>query len=40
MPQGVFGISLATYLLPTLSGLAAEKKYDDFRSTLNEGLII
>src|SRR5262249_38875355 len=29
LPQGVFGISLATYLLPTLSGLAAEKKYDE-----------
>jgi putative peptidoglycan lipid II flippase len=38
LPQGVFGISLATYLLPTLSGLAAEKKYDDFRKTLNDGI--
>jgi putative peptidoglycan lipid II flippase len=38
LPQGVFGISLATYLLPTLSGLAAEKKYDEFRSTLNQGI--
>ena len=38
LPQGVFGISLATYLLPTLSGLAAEKKYDDFRGTLNQGI--
>lgn len=37
-PQGIFGISLATYLLPTLSGLAAEKKYPEFRSTLGEGL--
>jgi len=27
LPQGMFGISLATYLLPTLSGLASEKKY-------------
>ena len=27
LPQGMFGISLATYLLPTLSGLAAEKNY-------------
>src|SRR4029077_14298656 len=33
LPQGVFGISLATYLLPTLSGLAAEKKYPEFRAT-------
>ncbi len=37
-PQGVFGISLATYLLPTLSGLAAEKNYGAFRSTLRQGL--
>ena len=26
LPQGIFGISLATYLLPTLSGLADGKK--------------
>jgi putative peptidoglycan lipid II flippase len=38
LPQGVFGISLATYLLPTLSGLAAEKNYDEFRATLRQGL--
>ncbi|MEY2409238.1 MAG: putative peptidoglycan lipid flippase, partial [Verrucomicrobiota bacterium] len=38
LPQGVFGISLATYLLPTLSGLAAEKKYPEFRSTLRQGI--
>lgn len=38
LPQGVFGISLATYLLPTLSGLAAEKKYPEFRNTLAQGL--
>jgi putative peptidoglycan lipid II flippase len=38
LPQGLFGISLATYLLPTLSGLAAEKKYKDFRSTLGQGI--
>ena len=29
LPQGVFGISLATYLLPTLSGLASEKKFSN-----------
>src|SRR6202012_1869130 len=34
----VFGISLATYLLPTLAGLAAEKNYPEFRSTLRHGL--
>ncbi len=38
LPQGVFGISLATYLLPTLSGLAAEKKFPEFRTTLRQGL--
>src|SRR3989454_3203152 len=38
LPQGVFGISLATYLLPMLSGLAAEKKYAEFRGTLEQGL--
>ncbi len=38
LPQGVFGISLATYLLPTLAGLAAEKKRDEFRSTLTSGM--
>src|ERR1043166_2958270 len=37
-PQGLFGISLATFLLPTLSGLAAEKKYPEFRATLGQGL--
>jgi putative peptidoglycan lipid II flippase len=38
LPQGVFGISLATFLLPTLSSLATEKKQDEFRSTLNSGI--
>ena len=38
LPQGMFGISLATYLLPTLSGLAAEKNYPEFRATLRHGL--
>ena len=38
LPQGVFGISLATFLLPTLSGMAAEKRYDEFRATLRQGL--
>jgi putative peptidoglycan lipid II flippase len=38
VPQGVFGISLATVLLSTLSGLAAEKNYHGFRTNLREGL--
>ncbi|MBM3880615.1 MAG: murein biosynthesis integral membrane protein MurJ [Verrucomicrobia bacterium] len=37
-PQGIVGISLATYLLPTLAGLAGEKRYPQFRATLREGL--
>ena len=38
LPQGLFGISLATYLLPTLSGLAVEKKFDAFRTELRQGV--
>lgn len=38
LPQGMFGISLATYLLPTLSGLAAEKNFTEFRATLRHGV--
>ena len=38
LPQGMFGISLATYLLPTLAGLSAQKKYPEFRQTLSQGL--
>jgi len=38
LPQGVIGVSLATYLLPTLSGLAAEKKFPEFRATLRDGI--
>ena len=38
LPQGVFGISLATYLLPTLAGLAAERKFGEFRAALRQGM--
>jgi len=38
LPQGMFGISLATFLLPTLAGLAAEKNFPEFRRTLRQGL--
>jgi len=38
LPQGVFGISLATYLLPTLSGLALEKNFAGFRATLRQAM--
>jgi putative peptidoglycan lipid II flippase len=38
LPQGMFGISLATFLLPTLASLATDKNYPEFRSTLRDGL--
>lgn len=38
LPQGVFGVSLAAFLLPTLAGLAAENKTAEFKSTLTQGL--
>jgi len=38
LPQGIFGISLATYLLPTLAGLATDKNYPEFRATMRHGL--
>jgi putative peptidoglycan lipid II flippase len=38
LPQGIFGVSLATYLLPTLAGLASDKNYPEFRATLRHGL--
>jgi putative peptidoglycan lipid II flippase len=38
LPQGIFGVSLATFLLPTLAGLAAEKKYPEFRASISEAL--
>lgn len=39
LPQGVIGVSLATYLLTELSRLAADKKFPTFRSTLQNGLL-
>ncbi len=36
LPQGVFGLSLATFLLPTLTGLALEKNFAQFRTTLRQ----
>src|SRR5208282_2123642 len=38
LPQGVFGLSLATFLLPTLAGYALEKKFDQFRLTLRQAV--
>ena len=36
LPQGLFAVSMATFLLPTLAGLATEKKYGDFRTRIDE----
>jgi len=38
LPQGVFGLSLATFLLPTLSALAVEKNFGHFRVTLRQAV--
>ncbi len=38
LPQGVFGVSLATFLLPTLAGLAADKQFPEFRDALRRGM--
>jgi putative peptidoglycan lipid II flippase len=38
LPQGVIGLSLTTFLLPTLSALAVEKNYGQFRATLRQGV--
>lgn len=37
-PQGLIGVSLASYLLPALSALAAQKNYPEFRASLQQGL--
>lgn len=37
-PQGIFGISLCAFMLPTLSGFAAKKNYADYLQTLGKGL--
>ncbi len=39
LPQGIVGISLATFLLTELSSLAAAKKMPEFRQVFREGLL-
>ena len=39
LPQGVIGVSLATFLLTELSGLATDKKFVEFRRVLREGML-
>ena len=36
LPQGLFSVSLATFLLPALASNAAEKKYGEFRTNIDE----
>jgi putative peptidoglycan lipid II flippase len=36
LPQGLFSVSLATFLLPALTGYAAEKKYGEFRADIDQ----
>ena len=38
LPQGVFGVSLATYMLPTLSAIVARGAMEEFRVELGRGL--
>jgi len=38
LPQGMFGVSLATFLLTSLSSLAVEKNFPEFRAQLRHGL--
>jgi len=38
LPQGMFGVSLATFMLTALSSLALEKNYPEFRTTLRQGI--
>jgi putative peptidoglycan lipid II flippase len=38
LPQGVFGLSLATFLLPTLSALAVDRNFGQFRVTLRQAV--
>jgi len=38
LPMGIFGVSVATYALPTLSALYAQEKMDDFKQSLSDAL--
>ena len=38
LPQGMFGISLATFLLTSLSALAIDKNFPEFRTQLRQGI--
>jgi putative peptidoglycan lipid II flippase len=38
LPQGMFAVAIGTVVFPTLSRLAALRRFDEFRSVLNLGL--
>lgn len=38
LPMGIFGVSVATYALPTLSALVAQDKMEDFKKSLGDAL--
>ncbi len=38
LPQGVFGVSLATYMLPALAAIAARGAMDEFRAEIGRAL--
>jgi putative peptidoglycan lipid II flippase len=38
LPQGVFSVAVATVIFPTLSRFAANRAYDDLRSTMANGM--
>jgi len=38
LPQGMFAVAIGTVVFPTLSRLAALRRYDEFRGVLNLGL--
>ena len=37
-PQGIFGVALASAILPTLAALAAKKEYGEYRETFSFGI--
>src|SRR5215218_4638161 len=38
LPQGIFSVAVTTVIFPTLARLAAQREYDDLRSTMANGM--
>jgi putative peptidoglycan lipid II flippase len=38
LPQGIFSVAVTTVIFPTLARLAAQREYDDLRSTMATGM--